>query len=190
MIDNTESNFWFEINEFIGEDDVDFCKFISTKFSNSTVVLSDKLPVFQNFFFKDAEDDYSEHHVFKRIADLLKYTKKHWDYKYVFGRSHVSKITGSLAPHVDFRSCVISIPVNKIEYPLHWYDDEHTKNLIATYHYNQAVLINTHTAHGCPENNKDRILFQIGGFGTDEPFSVVKDAIIKRMLECKESEGT
>lgn len=183
MKTNLLNDYYLDIEEKIPNEYIDFCKEISLKYSKSTVILSEELTSFRNFFFKNAPEDFSEHPIFKYLADLLKYTNKHGNYKHVFERSHVTKITGSLIPHADFRTCVLTIPVSDVIYPIHWYDDEVSKNMVETYEYKEMALINTHAAHGCPENDRERLLFQIGGFGKDEPFSVVRDAIIKRLKE-------
>lgn len=190
------NNYWYEIDFRLPAEHVEFCKNICMEFVSatkedyvSTVTGARKsygLESYQSFFFKEATVDYSEHPMFKELASLFKYTKKHWNYKYVFERSHVSKIIGSLKPHVDFRSCVFSLPVHNVLYPIHWYDNEQDQNMLATYNYNGMVLINTSEVHGCPENDVDRIIFQIGGFGADEPFANVRDAIATRLAELKE----
>jgi len=114
--------------------------------------------VFFQTFFRDWNVNYMKKPLFKKLEILLKDIQD----LDVARKAQIIKVTGSLVPHVDPRSCVLSIPIHKTSVPITWYNDD--GSVLHKYHYTkfQPVLINTHVSHGCPENNKDRYLFQIG----------------------------
>jgi hypothetical protein len=135
-----------------------------------------KISAYESFFLKHANVDYSEHNIFKKVATFLKSTLNHHDYKYVYSYSQVARVNGTLPKHVDFRSCVLTIPLENINDPCHWYNS--TGKEIAKYYYQGPSLLNTHVPHGCPENTGKRIFFHIGGFTVKEPFPI----LIKKIL--------
>lgn len=135
-----------------------------------------KISAYESFFLKNADADYSENLLFKKVANFLKNTIKHYDYKYVYSYSQVARVNGTLPKHVDFRSCVLTIPLENVIDPCHWYDS--SGNEIAKYYYQGPSLLNTHVPHGCPENTGKRVFFHIGGFGVDESFPI----LIKKIL--------
>lgn len=135
-----------------------------------------KLSAYESFFLRNADVDYSEHSIFKKVAHFLKNTNKHHDYKFVYSYSQVARVNGTLPKHVDFRSTVLTIPLHNVSDPCHWYDESGKE--IAVYYYQGPSLLNTHAPHGCPENTGKRIFFHIGGFTVEESFPILLRKIL------------
>lgn len=112
--------------------------------------------VFFQTFIKHFEKDYKSTPLFKKL-ELLFSNILDFDY---YKKAQIVKITGSLIPHVDKRSCVFTIPLKNTVHPITWYNEDNT--VLYQYYYSSPVLINTHVKHGCIENTSERYLFQIG----------------------------
>lgn len=136
-----------------------------------------KLSAYESFFLKNADIDYSDHPLFKKLAYFLRNTFKHHDYKHVYSYSQVARVNGALPKHTDFRSCVLTIPLENVNDPCHWYDE--SGNDIAQYYYQGPSILNTHVPHGCPENTDKRLFFHMGGFTVEESFPI----LIKKVVQ-------
>jgi len=112
--------------------------------------------VFFQTFIKNFDTDYKHTPFFKKL-ELLFSNIPNFDY---YKKTQIVKITGSLVPHIDARSCVFTIPLENTVHPITWYNDDDT--VMYQHYYSTPVLINTHIRHGCLENTNDRYLFQVG----------------------------
>lgn len=128
-------------------------KFVDTYF-NTAPARSDE--VFFQSFVRDFDVDYRETQLFKKLQVLFSPIA---DFDFYL-KAQIVKITGSLIPHIDPRSCVLTIPLENTICPITWFNDDDTP--LHQYYYSTPVLINTHVRHGCLENTQDRYLFQVG----------------------------
>jgi hypothetical protein len=129
---------------------------------------------YKDFFLKNSANDYREQQIFKKIANLF-LSGSYTNFNHVYNLSHVAIVENTLAPHIDHRTAVITIPLVNVS-PICWYENifnskerllanEYEYKEIESYDYSdQAVLINTSEYHGAPNNNSHRLFFQVGGF--------------------------
>jgi hypothetical protein len=138
---------------------------------------------YRDFFLRDSSNDYREQPIFTKIAQLFG-SGLHCSVDHVYKYSQVSVVGGTLVPHIDTRTCVVSIPMLPLSSVI-WYKNltESSEKIlwnpqeymeIETYDYRYtASLVNTSIYHGVPNNDKARIFFQVGGFN-DAFIEVVK----------------
>lgn len=158
------NNFYKECNLYLDEKDYSLLNELlqmSKEKNNYLDAYQNKIPeredeVFFQSFVRDFEKDYSQTGLFKKIKKMF-IDIDGFDY---YEKAQIVKITGSLIPHVDARSCVLTIPLENTVDPISWYNEKN--EVIYTYYYKFPVLINTHIKHGCIENTNDRYLFQVG----------------------------
>jgi len=148
IITDEDTKFLDSLLKEVKEDNV----FLDT-YGNNIAVRQDE--VFFQKFIRDLKTDYRKTEFFKKLYKL--FDPLGID---VYKKSQIVKITGSLVPHVDTRSCVFTIPLNDVVAPITWYNQDNS--VLYRYYYKNPVLINTHVKHGCVENNMDRYLFQVG----------------------------
>jgi hypothetical protein len=115
---------------------------------------------YRNFFLRDSENNYSNNPLFQKIAEFCKNTPNHHDVRYVYNRAHLAYIPGTLPYHIDIRKCVLSLIIDPVVHPIQWATEEN--EILCEHHYENPVLVNTKIRHGCPANDRDRFLFQIG----------------------------
>ena len=128
---------------------------------------------YRHFFLKNSKNSYIDRPIFQKIADLFQKDSKYNQLEHIYKYSQVSCVPNKLIPHVDFRKCVISIPLVPLG-PVSWFESDSSERFltdpttykpIMTYDYrHETSLINTHIFHGSPDNDQIRIFFQIGGF--------------------------
>jgi hypothetical protein len=154
------NNFYQELNFNFTEEDrtllSDLLVTASTHAFAGTYQQHHQDEVFFQTFLRDWAVGYMDTPLFTKLADLLSPIAGF----NLFRKAQIVKITGALIPHVDARSCVLTIPLMNTIHPITWYDaDDH---VIQQYNYTTPVLINTHIRHGCQENTSARYLFQVG----------------------------
>lgn len=167
----------------LDQSDYDFLNLLKEKYSNHTEQLfyskKDKITgniikfqsAYSSYWIKDSDQNYSSNMLFKKISNVFKNTHKHHDNSYVYNYSQIVKILGSLAPHTDFRSCVLTIPLGGQKDPCHWYDEN--GNELAIYYHGGPAILKVDILHGVPENSGERVFFQVGGFNETENFDIL-----------------
>lgn len=168
------THFYHVNNVDITEQDKIFLLSLFEKYRNNFSVSSGS-SFYKRYRISESSDDYSDHPIFKKIANLFRNTNKHHDYKHVYDNSQIAELSGAIIPHKDYRSCVLSIPLLNVNDPCHFYDENDNK--IASYNYSSVCIINGWIKHGVPENKDRRCFFHVGGFGEDEQIDTLIEKI-------------
>jgi len=100
----------------------------------------------------------------------------------VFNNLQLVRVTGELKIHVDYRACVLTIPLVDLVKPItFWSSRDDDKEIWHQYHYTKyrPVLENSHVEHNVIDNDEDRIFLQLGGFKdtNGEDFNSIKSLI-------------
>ena len=130
---------------------------------------------------KSPEIDYLNIPLFSKLANLFSNTVN-GTLDGVFKNAQLARVTGELNIHVDYRACILTIPLVDLVKPItFWSSRNEDKEIWHQYHYTkyQPVLVNTHVEHNVIDNDEDRIFFQLGGFKdtNGEDFNTIKSLI-------------
>ena len=163
-----------------------FLNLLSNRYKHQTAPIEYKNAVidrYRHFFLRNSNQNYINYPLFRKIAAIFKSSTLYNDLDHVYFNSQISYVPGPLLPHIDKRTCVISIPLVPLS-PIFWYklgnsNNKETYIEIMQYNYqHEAVLLNTNILHGTINNELERIFFQIGGF-SNQINHVIQDLLVE-----------
>jgi len=170
------NNFYQGISLDLSHEDRRFLTYLAINYVTKTSDISsnnDTFDQYKHFFLKNSKNSYIANPIFQKISNLFREDSRYHDLAHIYNYSQVSCVPNKLIPHVDFRKCVISIPLVPLG-PVSWFEsdsderfltDRESYKPIMSYDYRyETSLINTHIFHGAPDNDQVRIFFQVGGF--------------------------
>ena len=82
-------------------------------------------------------------------------------------KPQISRVSGELKVHSDFREYALSIPLVDLKNPItFWSSRDDDKEIVYQYNYvkYQPVIINAQQLHSVIDNDEDRIFFQMKWF--------------------------
>jgi len=82
-------------------------------------------------------------------------------------KPQISRVSGELKVHTDFREYVLSIPLVDLKKPItFWSSRDDDKEIVYQYNYvkYQPVIINAHQLHSVIDNDEERLFFQMKWF--------------------------
>ncbi len=82
-------------------------------------------------------------------------------------KPQISRVSGELKVHTDFREYALSIPLVDLKKPItFWSSRDDDKEIVYQYNYvkYQPVIINTQQLHSVIDNDEERLFFQMKWF--------------------------